>query len=315
MLPLVSIIQRALDRAPVLALFALACMASGTGTAAGSPNVLERFAAHPATARTYQLGIGGCREASCPIEVRLAAGNKVIDTAVLEWPASDARAKHAPVDWTHGVGDPSASPSGLRAWTMGEEEQAVSVAARSVRIAPDRSALLVTQLAGFDHLKRRHDLFLVDGDRLQRIWSYAEPPGPHWSSTTVRPSRGKAEEVVLATGFLSPTDEAPDRLEIQKLDWQAATKQVDQNPAEAFLVTAGSFASIEQARQMRASNHGCLAHYWVLGAASSAAEQGPVIVATLSSTRQAAHHEMRRAKACAPSIRTDMKVVEGSRVP
>jgi hypothetical protein len=112
---------------------------------------------------SFAIGPGTCVAGQCPAVVHLLDDGKTIDSAPLDFAASDAKLNKAAADESVGARDPLQQGDPLPAWTAGDGEGTVVTVGRSVRLSSDRLALLVDQAGGFEHVKRRHYLFVADG--------------------------------------------------------------------------------------------------------------------------------------------------------
>ncbi len=204
---------------------------------------------------SFTLVNGVCAEKSCPAVIELVASGQRLDAVPLEFAANEA-ALAAKVD------DASfATHELIASYTAGQEEGAVTTALQAVRLSPQRTALLVQQAAGFEHVKRRRDVFIVEDKKLKRIWSQQDGAGPVRSYADVL-ARGDAQEiVVIEGGSFVPTE--TDRVTAQRLVWDDAAKTLSAVAVDTMsAVAVGSFASAEAARAKLAD--ACLANYWIL---------------------------------------------------
>jgi hypothetical protein len=267
--------------------------------AASADRVLQTFRAD---GLVLELAIAECRSSECPIEVRLRRDRRVVDRVALPFAASSQRASIELVDTIWGA------DAGRKAWATGEENNYVSTAARPLRIAPRTTALLVSQLAGFDHLKRNHLLLVPRAGKLVVAWEGREGAGPTWSATEIVGSPGSdRQEVAYFYGFFDPTEVAFERLDVIRLSWNAAAARVRQTPLPArsmplYLLDLGTHDTAAQAREARAANT-CLSPYWVLDAGRFRAGAGrSALVGALYATRTAADRAARSVRRCLPGV-------------
>lgn len=206
---------------------------------------------------SFALVPGVCTGKSCPIEIELVANGQRLDAVPLEFVASDARLAARSDDVSFATHQPVVS------FTAGEEEGAVTTAAQVIRLSPQRTGLLVQQAAGFEHVKRRRDVFIVDNQKLRKVWSRQDASGPVRSYADVVSADTGIDGVVLIEGTSFAPGET-DRVSAQRLVWDEATGTMSMAPVEAMsAVVMGSFASAEAARARLGEP--CLANYWVLG--------------------------------------------------
>jgi len=131
---------------------------------------------------------------------------------------------------------------------------------------PDLTGLLIHRRAGFDELKRHHDLFVAVNKRLVLAWSDGDGPGPTWSTVVVSPTKEDGSQDILSfRGFHSPSDADPDRLRLFNYHWMSTKHELieTQPRPEVSAVIAGTFDSVSKARAVQAGAS-CLSSFWVL---------------------------------------------------
>lgn len=248
------------------------------------------------------LAIAQCRSSGCPIEVRLRTGGRVIDRVTLPVAAGSQRVKAEIVDAVVWGAD-----AGLKAWSTGEENNYVSTAARLVQLAPQTTALLVTQLYGFEHIKRNHLLILPRVGKLHIVWKAKEGSGPHWSATQIigGPDR---HEIIYFHGFFDPDEDTAELLDAVRLSFHAASARLGETALPdrtmpLYLLNLGIHETVAQAREARYANSYCLGAYWILDASRfRAAASGQAIIGSLYATRASAEAAARSAKSCLPDV-------------
>src|SRR5215470_5661265 len=237
------------------------CLAAGLVLvpvpAASADRVLQTFRTGPLV---LDLAIAECRSSECPIEVRLRRDRRVIDRVTLPFSASSQRASAEAANWLSGA------DAGRKAWAIGEENNYVATAAGLLRIAPHTPALLVSQLAGFEHLKRNHLLLVPRAGKLVAAWKAEEGSGPTWSATQIVGSPDR-REIVYFHGFFDPDEDTAERLDAVRLDFDAASARLHESalPNRAmplYLLNLGIHGTVAQAREARSANAYCLASYW-----------------------------------------------------
>ena len=253
-----------------------------------------------------EVGLGACQGDVCPIEIRLKQGQDIKHAMPAAWPASNDTPQPVALDSTVGVGDPlAAADEQARVWSTGEEERTVVTVARSVHLQNGRSAVLLDQMAGYEHPKRRHDLFVVDGGKVVAAWSSVEPQGPYWSSIAIEPGKAGADALILFEAF-SPDPEQPDSLTAQRLDLAGENDatHVVTSPAVVNVAIAGSFPSVAAARAARDESPECLAAFRVLdGNSVGRGHKGKFVLAAASTQRTLAEQALQHAAACAPGLK------------
>ena len=273
----------------LLVLLAALCLAQDCASQQQAPAPVTQIAV--STDIAYGLAPGPCVEDRCAPVIQLLSGGKLLDSMVLDFAASDAALNRAEGD----TGLAERPP--IEAWTSGSEEGAVTTALQPVRLTAARTGLLVHQVAGFEHLKRRHDLLIVDDGKLKRVWSAAEGVGPAWSAAEVVPSgKRPIDEIIYLQGFRPGGAEA-DALTARRLVWDdTQQKLVVRALATLPAVAAGQFSSAKAARQAAADS--CLAEYWVLPASRFGGTSSKFVLALVAARKQTIEAEM--ARPCAP---------------
>jgi hypothetical protein len=211
-----------------------------------------------------------------------------------------------------GIGDPLApANSNAEVWSTGTEESSVITAARAIKLADGRNALLIDQVAGFEHPKRRHDLFSTSSGRVVALWSYAEPQGPYWSTVAVQPgAAGRGDDLTFFSAF-SPDPAAPDQLSAQRLELapdRSVLRASATSPVLSMLAL-GPYPSAAGARAAQDQNTDCLAAFWVLES-NAVGLQKPAgfVLGAVSTRRDLAEQMLQQVSTCAPQ--TSVRAVE-----
>ena len=222
--------------------------------------------------------------------------------AALAWPASRGQAQLAPSDPLYGAGDPLSGPRGV--WTTGEEEGTVTAAARTLRLPGVQGgarALLVTQMGGFDHPKRRHALYVATAQGPHLAWQYEEPPGSYQSWVLAPTGRIP----VLLVRYDSPQDDAPDQIETRSLRWnagrQAFAEQASAPPAAVQAVVAARYAGVA-ARACSARAAGRLPGRLCRGAHAPRRAAPHHALVQVAADMAQAHAESLRLRACSARL-------------
>jgi hypothetical protein len=275
----------------------LACASEGDRT------VLETFTAGAQTPRVYELSVARCSEGKCPIEIRLLEKQTPLAVSTLDWSAPASMATQAPAGSNSGVGDPLEAGNRPKIWVWGEDEGTVTTAARSVALSLGRTGLLIDQMAGFEHPKRRHYLYVEEGDKLLRAWTAAEPQGPHWTTVELRPaSKSGSQDILLFEGF-QPGGDEPDSLKATCLAWAGKSSQLVASAGctGLYAITVGVWPAVDSARQAQAAAGECLSQYWVVRPARSVGAQRYVLRA-VTAHKALAEQALRAARRCAPQL-------------
>src|SRR5277367_2299511 len=276
----------ALSRVLLLAAVALLVSACGTGEPATraaepdvstspkpppgpTPHILLSLPADSLAPLRYELAIDPCKDGSCPVMVRLMRGTEVVDSASLAWGSNTQDTAEEEVDARWGAGDLLVGVPGVKAFASGEEAAYVSTLARSVSIASHQLGVLVTQRAGWEHLKHHHDLFLRDGEKLVRAWSAIDGAGPTWSSVDLVVDPAGTQHILYFSGFLYPSADSPDRLNVSTVEWDEQIKRMVESPPLAALplevVEFGRYSKLARAHAGREPLNECVAPLlWVL---------------------------------------------------
>ena len=240
--------------------------ATVAASASAVPAVTPVVAARPAVASVdvgqvntaFALVAGSCNGKSCAAEIELVVNGQRLDAVPLEFSASDAKLVAKADDTSF------ASSQSLTTYTAGEEEGAVTTAIQPVRLSAQRTGLLVQQAAGFEHVKRRRDVFVVEEKKLKRIWSKQDGSGPVRSYADVVASSANADQIMLIEGGAFAPNQA-DEVTVQRLLWDEAGQTLQVLPVASMAArVVGNFANAEAARSKYADP--CLAHYWLLRA-------------------------------------------------
>lgn len=260
-----------------------------------------------AHAGRYELSLAACKAGACAFELRLMrAGVGQAAPVALGWPAAEAQASPVVPDAAHGVGTPLGPAAWqARVWSTGEEESTVTVSAIMLPLpasAKGRQALLVTQMAGFEHPKRRHALYVASGNGPQLAWSHEEPPGPD-RSWVLAPA-GQWPVLLLHQGALQ--EGSPERIELRRLQWNAGrqvfVEKISRPPAALQAVVAGRHAGVAAAQAARERHGDCLAGYAIVRTRQAGAAPRHALVQVAASAAEA-RAETRRLQACDGRLR------------
>ncbi|MDZ7638104.1 MAG: hypothetical protein U5J83_07615 [Bryobacterales bacterium] len=220
-----------------------------------------------ADSAVLELAISNCVAQTCPVQVILRSNGNRLDAVATEWPSSGNEPYADTVEPGWGAGDPL-QPAAVEAWATGEEEQYLGISARAVRLAPGLTGMLVDQRTGFEHLRRRHDLFVAREQKLERLWAGSEGAGPAWTSVDLVKLSDSREGLVYFDGFRYPTPDEPDQLQVSLLEWVPGSKVIKKSDyaAQIATLTLDGFPSVASAHALRAKEAACLGLFWVLPA-------------------------------------------------
>ena len=286
----------------VLALLLSGCATPqepATSVIESAPEVVTSFPA--STGLSFGLAPGKCVEGKCAAIVQLLRSGKVIDAAPLGFAASGAQLNKGVAEKILGATDPLDESDQLPTWTAGEGEASVTTAARSVKLSAGQFALLVDQTGGFEHVKRRHYLFISDDNTLKRVWTGEEGAGPAWSAAILVDSAdGSGRQIVYLTGF-QPGGENPDTLDAKRYGWDAAQKTLVERPLGAlYAIVAGNFANVQAARA--ASAQPCLADYSAVPGRDLGIPGSRIVLAAVTTQKSLAEAALGKMDNCPASL-------------
>ncbi len=285
-----------------------ACRSRETAQAAAAPQdrtVLATFPVGSPAGRTYELSVATCVARSCPVQVRLLDGTSVLDTLSLDWPLPSDKVDETSLDRTSGVGDPLDVSVQQQAWSAGAGEGTVRVAASTIALGDDLNGLLAHEVAGFDHVKRRHYLVVAERNKLRRAWTGTEGQGPYWSAAAGSGGGGKVQQLIYYRGFHNAAADQVDDLHVTRYTWGGEGRGlVEQSPPQGgFAVLLGPYRSVAAARRVQAEHADCLGDYWVLRAELFDVTSGPVVLAAVTATDSLAQAGRRATRECWPQAR------------
>jgi hypothetical protein len=255
--------------------------------------------------RSFELSIGACQGARCPVLISLLDAGNVLDEEVLPWPSATREAAEQPAEAGWGARDPMDHATRVKAWVTGEEATFLATMVRPLSLAPGTGGVLVSQIAGFEHLKRAHVVFVAVGQELVKAWAVQEGAG--WTFSAAAPIQLAPERdgVVYFERFdhSLDSDTEPDTLTAEILGWDAMKRRLVPVPAQKgrlAAVVVGPFANVREAKQRRAQNRDCLAGLWILPASRFGLGPRGVVLARPTSQRAAAKRLSAETVACAP---------------
>jgi hypothetical protein len=206
---------------------------------------------------TYEISVveNETGAGECALEVRLLQGATVLDAMRLEWaaPSSEAGAVQKSLS---GVGDPL-DMAERNIWLVGgDSEQALGLYAQEIQVTAKRAGVVVTLEGGFEHTRRRHDLFISDGKKLLKLWSGDEGAGgPRYTSVAVNGPKSRPQTL----SFFDLFDDYDDpkiaaKWSVTVYKWRPKSKKWAPRPASLVPVHAvilSSHKKIDDARNAR----------------------------------------------------------------
>jgi hypothetical protein len=289
-------------------LMAVACIPTH-GQTAESTAVLSTFGAGPPGLH-YELSVGPCRSGKCPLQVRLQDASQVLDTMALEWPSPSRHLQREPVGIGWGVGDTLGPAPGMQAWAAAIDDPTyVSTFARTVKLTPERTGLLVTQRRGVEPVKRWHAVFLAADGHMSAPWKRREGNGPTWSATQVLHAANDREQILYVEGYAIGGEgdgDIPDRLQLKVIWWDDRRAMLVESPANEKVtlqtVWFGGYPTVAAANKAR-SRDDCLFRYWILDAQRyNGLPEGRYFVGTISSDPELAQQALAAAKHCPHAV-------------
>jgi len=200
--------------------------------------------------QTAEVAVGRYDGSGWPLTVSLATTAHSLSTLQVSWLVSSPISDPA-TDVDLPAGDPLEPLRGAGGWSFGTAQAASLVALSTVRLTGDQRALLVSQEAGFEHRKRRHDLVVLGRAGLRIAWSAVDPQGPAWSTVVVRAKDHHSDEILLISTFESSQAGELDRIEISRLAWDAERADLKSTPVGCddgvYLAISRVFPSVERA--------------------------------------------------------------------
>lgn len=273
------------------------------GLAAQERQMLETLPLDATTA--YELSLPACAQAPCPFELRLVRdGHPAGAPAALAWPAASTPAQPAEPDPLYSAGTPlGAASTQPRVWITGEEEGLISVSARLLPLPDGSQALLVTQMAGFEHTKRHHALYRVTAQGPQLAWSHDEAQGPN-QSWVLAPA---GENPQLLVRYHAVEGDAADQLETRSLAWHAGrsafTETVTPPPPALRAVIVERQPSVAAALAARTRYSICLAPYALIDSGAPGATRYALV--QVAENDNEAQAEITRLRDCAATLRPE----------
>jgi hypothetical protein len=208
--------------------------------------------------QTVQLTFAPCNKEGCKVMVQYFKDKKLQSEIPLHWPASSQTAYKINTNRWHGAGDPLSKPV-CPSWALGDSEHdALVVSVQPVKLSPKVFGLLVHQMAGFEHVRRHHELFLVKDGTLNSVWEQTEAQGPSWSNVVAPSGTG---ELVYIEGFKPGDLNSADSVTVQYIVWQenkGLIKKSSQGKSPVYLVSIFPFNTVEAAHKFALDKSSCI---------------------------------------------------------
>src|SRR5262249_50408707 len=135
-----------------------------------------------------------------------------------------------------------------KAWSTDDEHCDIEVAARTVTLGPNATALLVTELRGFEYRYRSHALYLPRNGALATLWrDDADTFGIHATTTTVIAGGPEGQDVAFIDVKRDFTALVR-KVSATRLHFDSGKRQIDLHPlpdapASLFGVRSGNSKS------------------------------------------------------------------------
>ena len=179
---------------------------------------------------------------------------------------------------------------------------------RMVRLGPDLAGLLLTEVAGFDHLTYSHQLFVRQSKKLLRPWAVegVKSGAPMWTIASVAdPDRDGRDEIMVieASRVGLYTDAGTEEWTLSVLGWDAKRAKLIKIPpgkvkARAYAAIVGSYPTIAQAKKAQEKTS-CAAPFGLYKSdAFPRLKKGLFILASLHLSKTMAQATLVRAEEC-----------------
>jgi hypothetical protein len=251
-----------------------------------------------------------CATEPCPVQLRVRRAAIASAYVTLGWslPPGPIAPRSASGD---GVTAGLACPVEPRIWSVGREEKAATVAVCDVNLDQKTRGLLVAIEAGFEHVKRRFELYAPRADAWTRTWFEEDPQGPTTSALVVRADaagRGRDQLVRFRISSTSGTAKQPDRVVTEAMLWDKSTLVHDKLAGRGLglsAVVVGPFPDTVAARRAQAAAPDCLGAAVVLPAAAFPGQGGKIVLAMPSADSKRAEVARSAVSTCAPDLKTN----------
>ena len=186
---------------------------------------------------------------SDPFSVRLLKGDRVMDELLL-FQSSCGQATVHPVDGVRGGDSDAAS------WATQYDTCDTRLAARTVKLSAEVTALLLTQASGYEYRFSKHFLYAVQGEKLRTIWTFSDDTtGLDRSSTSVLCTDAAGRQDIAFIHEQRSHDGDPAAVTAQRLRFEGALAQPTVTPlpdehAPLYVLVLGDFRDLSSARRM-----------------------------------------------------------------
>ena len=247
---------------------------------------------------TFAFSVSGCTKAKAD-----APGECAVNVAL--------NGNTQKLEWTAPTG--AIVLQGDTGFVVGDDaDTAQLVTFRVVTVGKGVSGIIVTQQQGAERVKRRHDVFLARGGRMDYAFTAREPRGDKtWSAVTpLDLDKDGGSELVLLQAA-TPDEEAADTWSVSVWGYRADIGKIVKMPSwrptlHAALV--GIYQTAAEAREQKKSSK-CLREFVVVDEKSyTRLQPGQFALAFLGTTHGEADLALEAAKACDDSIVGSLQV-------
>lgn len=256
----------------------------------------------------YEVAAGNCVQRECPVVVLLLGGSHTFDHRALEKSSSSSNFTKRVAKREDGVGDPAHLNASVTVWGSGDEDDDATVlAVRPFRLTRDFTGILIDQRTGFEHVKRWHTLLAAKDNKLIELWKGSEGAGPTYSTAAVIETPDGRQALLFYSVFFYPGDEAPDKLHIEALVYDAGRGRMAPYNSEMSIVRLGPYPSVAEARGARSACKSSGVSLWVLPAKGFPhGRDDEYVLVTVASTRVAGRAAEAELRKCLPSAKLSL---------
>lgn len=257
---------------------------------------------------SVQLYLAPCEAYGCPIQLRLLKKDRLLDVTKLGWEAS-SRELHEEL-WTS-VWQDQNNPR-LTMLTLGEEYNAVSTAIEIFTLGGNRQAILIRQSAGFENIKRRYDMYMVENDKLVMLWSDIEGEGPYYSDLIYGGMKEDGNQWLYVKGLAASSTNEFDNFRVTRLVWSEKSNLLQLIPVnEQPAVQIGSeYKSVSEARSAALQWADCFNYYWIVKSdIIDELPKGKAVIISLTADQVGVKQLLTHIRKCNPNLKYSLRIV------
>jgi hypothetical protein len=277
----------------VLVLFGL-CDAGFAAPNARNRIVLERFTS--AQGHAYQLAFADCEQDECEIEIRLVAGERVLQRHATGWLVDRRQAVRDDFTAAGLVLEPGGTH--VTAWRFGQDSESALIGARAIRIAPGLDGLLLIRMTGAQPAKRDFMIVGLEGGALRRLWLGGDRAAGPWVSWVERhPMPARGDRLLFFRVLVHPARSQLDTVVWRQLVWSAPLRRYVEEPARGLrTVVVGVYPNAAAARVARDRAARAGNHLFVASAREQRRPDGTVVLAAVTSIEPRAQQMLDEAR-------------------